>query len=87
VKPGVAENEDFEYIYRTATGVRWLRSERCLAPYEVGDLTHGAWFREIIAAAANEYGVRLEITPDTVWREVPAEVRAEIESQSPRSAV
>ena len=87
VTPGASQFNDFEYIYRTATGVRWLRAERCFVPHEVGGLTHGAWFGEILAAAASEYGVRLEVTPSTIWRDVSAELRSEIESQSPRSAV
>jgi hypothetical protein len=87
VTPQVSSPEGFEYIYRSATGVRWLPAERCFAPAQRGALTHGAWFREIAAAAAGEYGVNLQITPATRWREVPDEVRAEIESYGSQPAV
>jgi len=87
VKPQLPPSEDFEYIYRSATGVRWHKGDRSLVPYELGDLTHGAWFREIVAAAASEYGVRLQITPATTWRDVPDDVRAEIESHRSTSSV
>lgn len=87
VTPQVPSSEDFEHIYRTATGVRWLTAERCFAPAESGGLTHDGWFDAIVAAVAGEYRVRLLITPATRWREVPDAVRAKIESRESQSAV
>ena len=87
VTPQIPPSEGFEFIYRTATGVRWLTAERCFAPARKAELTHAAWFEEIVAAAAGEYGVQLQITPNTKWRDVPNDIRAEIESHATRSAV
>jgi hypothetical protein len=36
------------------------------------------WFRQILAAAADEYGVRLRLTPKTIWTHIPEEVRLEM---------
>jgi hypothetical protein len=87
VAPAVPDAEQFEHIYRTATGVRWLPGSRSFSPARMAELSHAQWFAEIVDAAANEYGVRLEITPHTKWQNVPAEIRAQIESRDPRAAV
>jgi hypothetical protein len=39
------------------------------------------WFQQIIAAVADEYRVRLVITPQTTWINVPDAIRAEIETE------
>jgi hypothetical protein len=57
VKPSVPDSEDFEHIYRTATGVRWLKDLRVLAPARVAELSLAQWFGEIVDAAASEYGL------------------------------
>ena len=80
VKPSVPDSEDFEHIYRTATGVRWLRDLRVLAPAKVVELSLAQWFAEIVDAAASEYGVRLTLTSETKWENVPEQLRSEIEA-------
>jgi hypothetical protein len=80
VKPSVPDSEGFEHIYRTATGVRWLKDQRALAPARVVELSLAQWFAEIVAAAASEYGVRLLLTPETKWVNVPELLRSEIEA-------
>jgi hypothetical protein len=80
VKPSVPDSEDFEHIYRTATGVRWLRDLRVLAPAKVVELSLAQWFAEIVTAVASEYGVRLTLTPETEWENIPERLRSEIEA-------
>ena len=87
IAPGVPDVEHFEHICRTATGVRWLRGCRSFSPVRMAELSHAQWFSVIVGAAASEYGVQLEITPQTKWQNVPAEIRAEIEARSTRAAV
>ena len=87
VAPEVPAAEDFEHIYRTATGVRWLPGSRSFSPARMAELSHAQWFSEIVGAAASEYGVQLQVTPQTKWQNVPADIRAEIEARSTRAAV
>ena len=75
VKPS---KTSFDYIYRAAMEVNWDKaSGRLLAP-KPEKWTYGMWFRHIRAAAAEEYGVKLEIVPATIWTNVPHELKAEI---------
>jgi hypothetical protein len=73
---------DFEHIYRAAMEIYWDRS--------AGRLSHPArkgwspvqWFRQILAAMAEEYGVRLELTDRTVWSNVSVDLRSQFEARS-----
>lgn len=80
VRPDIPMSEDFEHIYRTATGVRWDRTKRCLIPYEPGTLTCADWFKEIVAAVLSEYGIRLEITASTRWCRTAQDFREDVTS-------
>jgi hypothetical protein len=80
VKPSIPDSHDFEHIYRTATGVQWRKDLRVLAPARVVELSLAQWFGEIVDAAAGEYGVRLILTPETKWVNVPERLKVEIEA-------
>lgn len=71
-------SQDFAYIYRAAMEVGWDPVRRCLFAPKPREATYPTWFRQIIAAAADEYGVRLNLTPQTAWINVPDAVRSEI---------
>jgi hypothetical protein len=47
-------------------------------------MSYGQWFRQIVDAVADEYGVRLRLEPTTSWTGVSAERRAEIEATGRR---
>lgn len=70
--------KDFALIYRAAMEVGWDPIRRCLVSPQPREWTYPMWFRQIVAAAADEYGVRLRLTPETIWTHVPDEVRLEI---------
>ncbi len=78
VKPELPPSEDFEHIYRTATGVRWDRAKRSLIPYEPGKLDPADWFKEIVAAVMSEYGIRLEIITSTSWCSISQDFREDV---------
>ncbi len=82
VRPRIAANEDFEFIYRTASGVRWQSESRCLAPYELKDKAPPWWFRQIVDAVRSEYRQLLKLHPDTIWTNVPADTRRDIQSDN-----
>ena len=72
----------FNYIYRAAMEVNWDASQRRLFSPQPREWTYLDWFKQIVAAAADEYGIRLELTSETVWSNVPASLQAEIGSLS-----
>jgi hypothetical protein len=80
VRPRIAATEDFGQIYRTASGVRWESASRSLVPYEAMDKAPPWWFRQIVDAVQSEYRQLLELQPDTIWTNVPAETRRDIQS-------
>lgn len=76
VRPATAS---FDYIYRAAMEVNWDASTRRLFSPKPREWTYLDWFKQIIAAAADEYGTALRLTSDTGWTKIPASLRAEIE--------
>jgi len=73
-------SEAFPQIYRAAMGIDWDQEEEYLFAPAPKDWTYVNWFNQIIWAAADEYGVWLRLTPDTVWSGVSDELCAEIQS-------
>lgn len=70
---------DFEHIYRAAMEVYWDPATGRLSHPAPRNWTPIQWFRQIIAATADEYGIHLELTDETIWSNVPADLRSEIE--------
>ena len=85
VSPAVADDL-YQYIYRAAEGVEWVSREgRFLSPsrYMLGapfPLTAAQRFQNLAGAAISELGVRLRVSSNTEWIDVPPEVRREIEA-------
>ncbi len=72
---------DFEHIYRAAMEVYWDRATERLSHPAPRGWTALQWFRQIIAAMADEYGVQLRPTDKTIWSNVSADLRADIEAE------
>lgn len=72
----------FTHIYRAAMEVHWEGSRRQLQSPVPRAWTHEQWFSQILAAAADEYGIQLKLTPDTIWWNVPDELRAHLQATS-----
>jgi hypothetical protein len=71
----------FPHIYRAAMQVGWDPDNRTLFSPKPREWSYLQWFRQIVAAASDEYGVRLVIAPQTAWFNVPDTLRAEIEAE------
>lgn len=72
---------DFEYVYRAAMEVYWDRPSRRLShPRPPRDWTPAQWFQQIVAAVAEEYGLRLKLTAKTTWVDVPTDQQSAIEA-------
>ena len=87
VRPRIPLAENYEHIYRTASGVRWHPQSRALVAYDVDGMPPEWWFRQIVAAVAGEYGQVLELRPDTRWKNVSELERKAIESAHEKAAV
>lgn len=74
-------SREFSYIYRAAREVGWDHARRCLLTPTPREWTHSQWFRQIVDAVAQEYGVRLVLTERTVWTNVADAMRAAIADQ------
>ena len=66
---------DYRFIYRTATGVRWLPAERALTPADMGTSSPQFWFNKIVHAVQDEYGDELVVTDATKWTNIPESLR------------
>jgi hypothetical protein len=73
---------DFSQIYRAAMEVNWEPASRTLYSPKPREWTYPMWFTQIVAAALDEYGVRLSLSVETNWVNVPGDVRTEIEGAS-----
>ena len=70
----------FPLVYRAAMEVSWDPERGCLLSPQPRTLTYADWFRRILSAAQDEYGLRLRLTPETKWANVPDETRREMEA-------
>ncbi|WP_421935256.1 hypothetical protein [Phenylobacterium sp.] len=71
--------EDLPYIWRAAMEVYWDPASRTLYSPKPREWTYPMWFRQLVAAAADEYGVQLSLSAATRWSNVPPDLRSEIE--------
>jgi Integron Cassette Protein Hfx_Cass5 len=68
----------FPYIYREAMEVSWDPATAVLFGPKPLAWSYVDWFRQI-RSAASEQGTQLVIGPETRWRDMPDELRVEIE--------
>jgi len=71
----------FPHIYRAGMEVGWDPDSRTLFSPKPREWSHLHWFRQIVAAAVGEYGIRLVVTPQTRWTDVSDALRTEIEAE------
>ena len=83
VCPDVSVCGGFKYIWRDASGVRWDNATEALMAYEPDRWQADKLFQQILCAVASEYGWKLEITQDTVWVDVPDDVKKSILNPPP----
>jgi hypothetical protein len=73
-----SQTEQFEFIYRDASGVNWDDKERVLYSPKPSELTYLDWFKQIILATKGEYGCELKVTSETKWTNIPEELKIKI---------
>ena len=82
---GTTKYDDYQLIYRTASGVRWDQQGHYLYSEIPRKLSHADWFGLIDDAVRSEYGEALLITERTVWENVSQEVETEIRQRQASS--
>jgi hypothetical protein len=85
IRPAAASSEEFSYIYRDGSGIRWNTKLRTLQAYEPERWDAIALYRQMIAAVRREYGVLLVIKPNTRWSGISDELHASIQALPPES--
>jgi hypothetical protein len=75
VRPAKGE---FDLIYRAGMQVGWNPARRCLFSPKPDEWSYPRWFRQIVAAVASEYRVRLVLTAETRWTNVSDVLRSEM---------
>jgi hypothetical protein len=79
VVPCIAPGEDYRFIYRDASFVRWNDKLRCLyTTPEMGPYGVIKQFTQIISAVKDEYGDNLLITETTQLVNVPSNIEDEL---------
>lgn len=68
----------FPFIYRAAAEVSWSPDGHFLYSPKPKEWSYFDWFTQIVAVTQGEYGCQLSTTPGTVWRNIPAELKAQI---------
>ena len=69
---------DFPFIYRAGMEIGWDTRTRSLHSPRPREWTYERWYRQIIAAAAQEYRCQLFLTVLTEWINVDAGTKAEV---------
>ena len=73
-------SQEFQFIYRMASGVRWDEKRCCIMISTDSRLPLVEWFKLIWRGAAQEYGVRLQIGSDAVWTGIAPGDRQAVEA-------
>ncbi|HSI75523.1 hypothetical protein [Lunatibacter salilacus] len=72
------QTEQFEFIYRDASGVGWDDKGRFLYSPKLKDMTYFDCYRQILLATKGEYGCELKVRSETDWTNIPNELKDQI---------
>ena len=76
----------FPHVWRAAMEVYWNESSTTLHSPPPRSWSYVDWYRQIVAAAKDEYGCTLVLTLETQWVNVPAELREAVLAASRHEA-
>ena len=69
----------YQYVYRAAAGVYWDQERAAFRFATKKDGQCGKWFAHIVSIAGEEMGLCLQLSCNVTWKNVPNEVRDEIQ--------
>ena len=73
-------NYSFPMIYRSAMGVHWDENKCCLFHNPPREWSVLRWYKQIVLAAKDEYGVTLKVCADTIYENIDAVMQKSIEN-------
>ena len=73
--------QSFPFIYRAGREIGWDSITRRLFCPRPNQRSYRDWFRQLLAAVADEYGVSLEIDSATAWSGMAEADRQQIEAE------
>ena len=82
VVPVLPPSFDYQFVYRAARSARWNVASQMFYLLPIPGWSHLDSFRSIVGSVAAEYGELLVGDQSTIWTDVPAFVRSEIETYS-----
>jgi hypothetical protein len=85
VRPQLSKADFLTQIHRDDSGIEWNDEMRALCAAEPHRWEHLALFRQIRGAVKRKYGRDFVLTPSTVWENVPADLRSQIEASMAQS--
>lgn len=68
----------FTLVYRTATGVHWDNDKKTLYSPKPREWSYLDWFLHITGVVKTECSIKLELTENTEWINIPDELKKEI---------
>jgi hypothetical protein len=72
------QKENFQYIYRTASGVDWNNDKKYLFSEIPGEWNYIKWFNHILSNVLLEYGIILKITRKTLFENIDASLKKQL---------
>ena len=72
------EKSKFTLIYRTATEVHWDNKKLTIYSPKPRDWSYLDWYKYITKVAETEYSIKLELTDNTDWINIPVDLKNEI---------
>ena len=69
------ESSKFPMIYRAANGINWNSEKKSLISSIPREWDYEKWFYYIIDFLASDYNLKLKITDDTIWNNIPSQIK------------
>ena len=73
--------ERYQYIYREAAGVYWDQQMKGFKSTRLRDWSCSQWFLHIASVVKSGLGIELNLSPDTIWKDIPQSTINEILNQ------
>ncbi|KAB2807704.1 hypothetical protein [Phaeocystidibacter luteus] len=73
---------DYQYIYRTATGISWLSDSTSFKVGPLRDWSVEEAYRHIVNSVAQTMNLQLSFSSETAWHNIPEEEQRAIERKN-----
>jgi len=73
--------EMYQYIYREAAGVYWDQQMKGFKSTPLRGWSCSQWFLHIVSVAKLGLAIELNLSPDTIWKDIPQSAINEILNQ------